>query len=334
MARQLICDPEMPSKSLRGDVDGIRKCIACEDGCCGQAVQFQPVSCIQNPAVGKEKELGIGSLRPAERKKRIVVVGGGVAGMKFSEIAAKRGHEIVLYEKGAVLGGQLNLVKKIPFRNEFSEVSRYLEFQLRGLPNVELHLSEEATVETITGMRPDAVVVATGSTRYVPEELRTTKSCSSWEVLTDSVPIGRNVVIHDKLAKDEGMGVAEYLTEYYEEVSIRFFTPAAYPGMDVHFLNQDVLFRKLFSKRVVFYPFYDILEASEDKVVFQHRYSRKRKTVRGIDNLVLVGDMRSNAQLYTALRGSVKELHRLGDARAPRVVMLAIHGAEELARAV
>jgi 2,4-dienoyl-CoA reductase-like NADH-dependent reductase (Old Yellow Enzyme family) len=107
MARQLICDPQTPEKSLRGDVDGIRKCVACEDGCCGQGIQFQPIRCIQNPAVGRERELGIGTLAPPRRRKKIVVVGGGVAGMKVAEIAGKRGHSVLLIEREKELGGQV-----------------------------------------------------------------------------------------------------------------------------------------------------------------------------------------------------------------------------------
>jgi 2,4-dienoyl-CoA reductase-like NADH-dependent reductase (Old Yellow Enzyme family) len=332
MARQLICDPEMPNKSLRGDVDGIRKCIACEDGCCGQAIQFQPIRCIQNPAVGRERELGIGTLKPASRKKKIVIAGGGVAGLKTAEIAGRRGHTVVLFEKEENLGGQVNLVKKIPYRNEFSEVLRYLEFQLKLLPNVSVHLKQEATASSILAESPDVAVVATGSTRYIPPELASSKTCSSWDLLNDRVRIGRNVVVFDKLAKDEGIGVAEYIAEYYEGVRLRFFTPAYSPGADVHFLNQDVLFRKLFAKQVTFHPFYDLHRLNDGEIVFLHRYSRQELAIDDCDNLVVIGDMRSNDSLYKELKGKVPELYKIGDARAPRIVELAIRGAEELAR--
>ena len=332
MARQLICDPEMPSKSQRGDVDGIRKCIACEDGCCGQGVQFQPIRCIQNPAVGKERILGIGTLRPAQRKKKIVVVGGGVAGMKTAEIAAKRGHEVVLLEKDKALGGQINLVKKIPFRNEFSEVQRYLEFQLKGLRNVIIRLGSEATEAAVLRKSPDAVVIATGSTREVPPPLAAARACSSWDVLKGTAKIGPEVVMYDMLAKDEGIGVAEYIAEYFEESRIRFFTPANAPAADVHFLNQDVLFRKLFARQVSFHPFSELKSADSDGIVFMNRYSRQAVHVDSWDTFIVIGAMHSNDQLYWQLEGKVAELYRVGDARAPRVVELAIHGAEELAR--
>lgn len=332
MARQLICDPEMPAKSLRGDVDGIRKCVACEDGCCGQGVQLQPIRCIQNPAVGREKLLGIGTLRKARRAKNVVVVGGGVAGMKTAEIAAKRGHSVVLFEKEKTLGGQLGLVRKIPFRNEFSEVTRFLEFQLKSLQNVTLRMNEEATEHTVLKESPDVVIIAAGSTRYVPAEMTGPRVASSWDVLKDAVEIGRDVVIFDMLAKEEGIGVAEYIAEYYPGAKIRFFTPAHSPGADVHFLNQDVLFRKLYAKSFVPYPLYELHHVTEASIVFTQRYSRSELVVDGYDAFVIVGTMRSNDEMYKALMGKVPELHRVGDARAPRLVELAIHGAESLAR--
>jgi 2,4-dienoyl-CoA reductase-like NADH-dependent reductase (Old Yellow Enzyme family) len=334
MVRQLICDPEMPNKSQRGDLDGIRKCIACEDGCCGQGVQFQPIRCIQNPAVGKERSLGIGTLQPTARKKKVVVVGGGVAGMKTAEIAAKRGHDVVLFEKDKVLGGQINLVRRIPFRNEFSEVQRYLEFQLKGLPNVTIRLDSEATEATVLGESPDAVVIATGSTRDVPPAFSGARACSSWDVLKCGAEIGPEVVIYDMLAKDEGIGTAEYIAEYFEESQIRFYTPANAPAADVHFLNQDVLFRKLFARNVSFYPFSELARADGDGIVFVNRYSRQETRVESWDTFVIIGAMHSNDALYWRLLGKTAELYRVGDARAPRVVELAIHSAEELARTI
>jgi 2,4-dienoyl-CoA reductase-like NADH-dependent reductase (Old Yellow Enzyme family) len=334
MVRQLICDPETPNKSRRGDVDGIRKCIACEDGCCGQGVQFQPIRCIQNPAVGREKQLGIGTLEPARRKKRLLIVGGGVAGMKTAEIAAKRGHTVVLFEKEAALGGQLNFVKKVPFRNEFSEVIRFLEFQLKGLPNVQVRMNAEATEQAVVAESPDAVVIAAGSTRYVPDQWAGPRVFTSWDILGGGVDAGREVVVFDMLAKDEGLGVAEYISEYFEGARIRFFTPAHSPGADVHFLNQDVLFRKLYARDFTAFPFHELRQVTNDTIVFTQRYARKDVVVEGYDTLVVVGPMRSNDALYKGLAGKVPELFRVGDARAPRVVELAVRGAEMLARAL
>ena len=334
MARQLICDPETPNKAKAGDIDGIRKCTACTDGCLGQCMQFQPIRCIHNPAVGKEKFLGIGTLIETQKKKKIAVVGGGVAGMKFAEIAAKRGHKVVLFEKEKVLGGQINYVKRIPFRNEFSEVTRYLEYQIKNNKNIDIRLGVEADEKIILNESPDVVVVATGAKPYVPKEFQNNKVCTSWDVLGDRVEMGKQVVIYDKLAKGEGIGVADYLCEYYEGIRIKFFTPANHAGEDVGFLNLAILYRKLFSKGVEIIPYHELVEVEYDRLTFMNTYSQKKMFVNKYDNLVHVGDSASVNQLYKDLKGKVKEVYRLGDCKAPRVVELAISTADELARSI
>jgi 2,4-dienoyl-CoA reductase-like NADH-dependent reductase (Old Yellow Enzyme family) len=334
MVRQLVCDPEMPVKAKRGDIDGIRKCIACLDGCGVQTTNTQPIRCIQQIAVGHEEKYGIGSLDTAMKKKRILVVGGGVAGMKAAEIAAKRGHGVVLYEREGILGGQVNLVKKIPYRNEFSEIVRYLEFQLKSLKNVDVRLGVEASAQLVLDEKPDTVIVATGASCTVPKQFMNEKASTGWDILGDKIEVKKKCVIYDQLVKNEGVGIADYLTEYYDEVCIEFYTPAAHPGEGIHFLNQDVVYRKLFSKSVSFFPFYELSRVEKKGLVFTHRYSRKERVVEDYDNFIFVGEMRSNDALYWELNGRVDEIYRIGDARAPRLVELAIHGAEKLARAI
>jgi 2,4-dienoyl-CoA reductase-like NADH-dependent reductase (Old Yellow Enzyme family) len=225
MVRQLICDPLTPKKSVKGSIDDIKKCIACNEGCSAQVMTCQPVRCIQNPAVGREKIFGIGTLRKAGLAKKIVVVGGGAAGLKFSEIAAKRGHNVVLFEKEKILGGQINLLKKIPFRNEFSEVIRYLEFQVKQLDSIALNISAEADEESILGQKPDVVVIASGAEPFIPKHFCGAKTITGWQLLDDSAGIGKNVIIYDRFSKNEGMGVAEYLFEIYENIKVQYFTP-------------------------------------------------------------------------------------------------------------
>ncbi|MAF85943.1 MAG: hypothetical protein CL875_05650 [Dehalococcoidales bacterium] len=110
MMRQLLCDPETPKKAVDGRLDDIRHCMACNQGCLGGVINMhvRHVGCVHNPAAGREKELGIGTLKESKRRKKVMVVGGGPAGMKAAEIAARRKHEVVVYEKDAKLGGQVD----------------------------------------------------------------------------------------------------------------------------------------------------------------------------------------------------------------------------------
>ena len=334
MARQLICDPETPNKSKENDIDGIRKCIACMDGCVGQVVQFQPIRCIQNPAVGKEKQLGIGTIKKTRNKKKIVIVGGGVAGLKFAEIAARRGHKIVLFEKENNTGGLINYIKKIPFRNEFSEVIRYLEYKVKNSKNIDLRLGVNASEKIVLKELPDTVIIATGSKPYIPEEFQNKKVCTRLDVLGDKIHLGNKIIIYDKMAKAEGIGVAEYLNEYYDNIQIKFFTPANHAGEDVQFLNLAILYRKLLSNSVVVNPYHELISVESENLVFKHIYSLKTVKVNNFDNLVYIGDSSSENKLYKTIKNKVKEVYRLGDCKAPRLVEMAISSAEELGRII
>lgn len=334
MVRQLICDPETPKKAKKGIIDEIRKCIACNEGCSGQCMNNQPIGCIQNPAAGREKKYGIGTLRKTKLTKKIVVVGGGAAGLKFSEISAKRGHKIVLFEKDKILGSQINLLKKIPFRNEFSEVIRYLEFQVRQLNNITLKISEEADEKRIINENPDVLVIAAGAKPLIPEYIYNEKAITSWQVLNDSVKIGENIIIYDRFSNNEGIGIAEYLFEFYEDIKIQYFTPAKSFGLEVLPECYDVLLRKLMPYNFSINPFYIINNADKDKIIFKKIYTEKEYTIRDYDNLINIGDMRSCDSLYWKFKDSIKETYRLGDAKAPSCVELAIRDAEELARLI
>lgn len=337
MARQLLCDPETPKKSQTGLIDDIRKCIGCEEGCIGQVFLMQPIKCIQNPAAGREKELGLGTLTRASKPKKIVVVGGGVAGLKFAEIAARRGHEIVLFEKGDVLGGQINLLKSIPFRNEFSEVTRYLEYQVKHLSNITIKTSTEADAARIKKEKPEVLVVATGAVALIPASIENRKVVTTWDVLENKVEIGKRVLVYDPLSFNEGAGIVEYLFETYEGVKIHYLTPKSDIAMNAKNENKDILLRRLLRLDLKITPYMALVAADNEKLTFQKVFTEKRITIKAkdFDNFVYAGHMRSVDELYWKFKtDGVKEVYRVGDAKAPSCVEISIRDAELLARSI
>jgi len=156
MARALLADPEFGNKAKAGDRAAINICIACNQACLDHYFTGEPASCVVNPRAGRETLL---TFRPAPRKKRIAVVGGGPAGLSCAAVAAERGHGVTLFERAPQLGGQFNLAKVIPGKQEFAESVAYYAERLRR-SNVAVRLNRAADENALQGF--DEVVIAAG----------------------------------------------------------------------------------------------------------------------------------------------------------------------------
>ncbi len=152
MARPLIADPEIPNKLTAGRGDLIRVCVACNDACVYQAGQEKALRCIHNPGAGRERTMSERLITVAPKRKRIVVAGGGPAGLKVAEVAARRGHHVTLLERANRLGGQVLLAAVQPEHDTIGEVTAYLEAVTVEL-GVTIKVGTEATVEFNTGAR-------------------------------------------------------------------------------------------------------------------------------------------------------------------------------------
>lgn len=193
MGRSLIADPYLPEKVKSGREDEIVHCIACAQGCFDHLFQLKPVECMCNPKAGHERELAIEKV--AEPKK-VMVAGGGPAGMSAALAAHERGHDVTLYEKSDELGGQLFLASAPPGREEFLELARDLAKQV-AVKGVPVQLNRTVDTELIDKESPDAVVIATGAEAITPPIPGVDKSnvVQAWDVLLEKVATGRKVVI-------------------------------------------------------------------------------------------------------------------------------------------
>ncbi|MEW6263050.1 MAG: FAD-dependent oxidoreductase [Thermodesulfobacteriota bacterium] len=193
VARGLIADPQWVNKAQTGRAENIVQCIACNQGCFDHVFLLQPVSCLVNPEAGRESEVQI---RPAQKSRKILVAGGGPAGLTFARVAAARGYNVRLFEKAPILGGQINLASALRQRREFLTAIRSFETQAR-LAGVEIILGTEVTAELVDREQPDVVVVATGG-RPLPAPFPggdLPHVTQAWDILADSTDTGRRVVI-------------------------------------------------------------------------------------------------------------------------------------------
>ncbi len=338
MCRALICDPFLPKKAEEGRMEEIRYCVADNQGCIGRMGVNKLLGCIQNPAVGLEARWGEGTLRPAAVKKRVMVVGGGPAGMWAAKMAALRGHRVDLYDRGDELGGQVLIAMKGAGRDEFGVIARNEKAQLARL-GVTVHLGVEVTEATVLEQAPDAVIVATGS---VPKAHPVAGAdgpavFNVWQVLRGEAEVGRAVCLIDYDGHHRATSTAEYLADRGAKVHI--ITSSLFVGAELGPLQDLYLTRqRLLQKGVTFTPDIAVMEltgeAGDKRVKGFNVYSNEWGEWGPYDSLVLAMGQEADDGLYKALKGKVKELHRIGDCVAPRKVDMAIWEGHKVGREI
>lgn len=333
MCRQLICDPETPRKAEEGRTDDIRHCIACMDGCMFQTIQQNHCHCIQNPATGREEEWGIGKMKSTDSPKNIMVVGGGIAGLKAAEIATKRGHKVTVYEKSDQLGGQCNLAEKLPHRAEVEEIVRYVRKQLEQL-KVPIVYNTEVDEAFVEKENPDVVIVATGSDPYIPEipgdKNTSIRIMSSQEALRHPELIGESVVVYDHDGHWKSAGIIEYAQLLGSKV--RAVTPFVQLGSELEAGTCELFYQRIHERGIEIVTHHTIKELDENSVVCKSNYQEPDRILDDVDTLIYVEYNQSNDKLYRSLKAMRDNVYSVGDCKSPRKIEMAIFDSEELCR--
>jgi len=312
LCRALIADPEFPNKAAEGRLDDIRKCIACCNGC-GERKRSREIrlSCDVNAAAGKEKEYLISRTK---EPKRVLVIGGGPAGMEASRVAALRGHDVILYEKANRLGGQLNLSIIPPYKKEVKNILEYLLHQTRKL-GVRIKMGREVTVEIVREVKPEVVIVATGACPLIPKipGVDGRNVFTAWDVLGGAEVEGRVLIVGGGTV---GCETAEFLAEKGKEVVVVEMLPEVAPDMEKNT-------RKLLLKRLDELGVKILSDVKVDEIT-----DKGVKTIAQFleaDSIVVALGSVSNTKLADNLRGSGLQLYRVGDCVKPRKLWEAIH---------
>lgn len=237
LARPLLADPDFVAKAQAERSDAINTCIGCNQACLDHTFNLQITSCLVNPRACHETEL---VLAPTRTKKRVAVVGAGPAGLAFAVSAAERGHDVTLIDAAPEIGGQLNVARKVPGKEEFDETLRYFRTQLE-LHGVDVRLNTRATAESLAKAAYDEVVVATGVTPRTPEipGIDHPSVVGYLDVLRDSAPVGERVAIIG--AGGIGFDVAEYLTDSGDKASLDPATYFRQWGVDMDYKDRGGL---------------------------------------------------------------------------------------------
>jgi 2,4-dienoyl-CoA reductase-like NADH-dependent reductase (Old Yellow Enzyme family)/thioredoxin reductase len=325
IGRGLLADPEMPLKAQQGRLDEIRTCIACNT-CMESIFKKGRIECLVNPTMGREKEM---AFIPTQKPKKIMVIGGGPGGLNAAWVAAKRGHDVHVYEKRKELGGQLVPGSMPGHKSELRSLIQFLTKQA-ALFGVQCHLNYEVTAEDIQAIRPDLVILATGSLPLLPEvEGIENDIALTYEDVLNNEPAGfKNVVVVG--GGPTGLELALFMSERGCTVTVIEILPKAGKGLEA--MTKKIILSRLKRNRAVILTSTRLLKIEGNGVKVADPDGLDR-FIEADKVLVAIGT-RPNNQLYDRIKSLGIEIHQIGDCLEPRSAKDAIYESAVLGRKI
>lgn len=313
VGRAHIADPDVVAKLVAGHYDDILPCIGCTE-CRDVVLAGRKISCTVNPSVGRENEF---ALVPASHKKRVMVVGGGPAGMTAARVAALRGHQVTLYEKAPQLGGQLLVADKPPFKGDISLLTQFLMAQLKKA-GVKVKNGKEVTSATVMEANPDVVIIAVGPASFIPpiRGIERMSVVTATEVLA-GIKVGKRVIVIG--GESVGCETADFLTENGHQVTVT--RRGSEMATKMNPAPRTILLKRLQEKgvRLITGVTYDVIERGALLIT----HSDGRKETLPVDTIVLATGARPNTELARQI-GKDLSVYVIGDAKEPRRIKDAI----------
>ena len=335
MARPIHADPYFPLKAMENRKEDISNCIGCLQGCVDIKDQLLPIECVINPAAGREREYRI---KPVKNKKQIMIIGGGPAGMEAARVSSLRGHKVFLYDMEEELGGQIKYAMRLPYNDDFGEITRYLSVHLKK-QKVEINLNTEVTTDMIHQFNPDILILATGAIPYVPPipGVRDKHVLTFLDILKEpSLLKGKKVVV---IGRDElkACQIAEYIAERDMEVILispfegdKIVADGGQRGL------YYVLPRILENKKITIYGKTTIEAINKKSVSVYNYHTEKKEEIENVDQVILaVGTMSRRNLVDDILKeDGLGEIYCIGDCVIPRKSLEAMREGAEIAHRI
>lgn len=311
LGRTLIADPDWAKKAEEDRPEDIRQCIGCNQGCIDNLLTAFFADCLQNPEVGRETKY---ALRQTDTPKKILVIGGGIAGLETALVAAKRGHTVTLCEKSDAFGGQWNLAALPPGKTQFLEVVTWRVHELTSMPNVTLSLNTAATPEYVKELKPDIVVVATGSVPVIPPIPGFDKDnvTDVPDTLTGKATLGARVAVIGGGAC--GVETAHFLLDQGKKVTVVEMLPEI--ARDEKFARKLFILESLATKGAKIQTSATVKKITEDNELIVVT-DGKEKSLGTFDSFVVAVGVKTENSISQEIEKLVPALYEVGDAYRP-----------------